>query len=322
MATAAQAAAGPQAGDHRLPTGLFRYVWQEGRTPQVWLCLLAALVFPLSMAPLELQRRIVDRAIGNEDLRLLALLGAVYLTVVLVQGGLKYMLRFYRGVVSERAVRRLRRRLRAAPAQTQGAPDGDGGRGETVSIVTAEVERVGGFIGESLSEPVLQIGIFASILGYMLVVEPLIAIVSLGFFVPQLAFVPLLQRAVNRRARRKVELVRELGKLIVAPRDDRGGSYHERLNRVYSVRLQYYALKFLIKFLNNLMNQLAPLSVLMIGGYLVTTGATTVGTVVAFIDGFRRLADPSRELLAYYRLMAETQVQYRLIARRLTAPGG
>jgi hypothetical protein len=39
--------------------------------------------------------------------------------------------------------------------------------------------------------------------------------------------------------------------------------------------------------------------------------------VVAFISGFQRLADPSRELLAYYRLAAETHVQYRLIARRL-----
>jgi hypothetical protein len=29
------------------------------------------------------------------------------------------------------------------------------------------------------------------------------------------------------------------------------------------------------------------------------------------------MADPSRQLLAYYRLAAETQVQYRLIAQRL-----
>jgi ABC-type bacteriocin/lantibiotic exporter with double-glycine peptidase domain len=42
----------------------------------------------------------------------------------------------------------------------------------------------------------------------------------------------------------------------------------------------------------------------MVGGYLVTSGATTIGTVVAFISGFQRLADPSRELLAYYRLAA------------------
>jgi hypothetical protein len=41
--------------------------------------------------------------------------------------------------------------------------------------------------------------------------------------------------------------------------------------------------------------------------------------VVAFISGFQRLADPSRELLAYYRLPAETQVEYRLIACRVSA---
>jgi len=44
------------------------------------------------------------------------------------------------------------------------------------------------------------------------------------------------------------------------------------------------------------------------------------GGVVAFISGFQRLADPSRELLAYYRLAAETRMQHRLIARRLV-PG-
>jgi hypothetical protein len=45
----------------------------------------------------------------------------------------------------------------------------------------------------------------------------------------------------------------------------------------------------------------------------------TVGTVVAFISGIQRLADPSRELLAYGPPGGETQVQYRLIARRLSA---
>lgn len=299
------------------PGGLYRYVWRESGRHQAWLCALAALVFPLSMLPLELQRRIVDRAIGDADVELLGLLGAAYLAVVLVQGALKYVLRFYRGVVSERAIRRLRRWLHAVEASRPVTDDeAEGERGRAVSIIAAEVERVGGFVGEALSEPLLQLGIFLSVLAYMLFVEPVIALISLAFFVPQLIFVPLLQRAVNRRARHKIELVRELGeRLMNDPEDDAG--FGRRLDRIYRVRLQYYALKFLIKFLNNLMNHLAPLSVLMVGGYLAIAGATTVGTVVAFIAGFRRLADPSRELLVYYRLAAETRVQYRLLAARL-----
>ncbi len=305
--------AGRRAHDRALPEGLFRYVWQESRRHQLWLCLLAGAVFPLTMVPLELQKRIIDRAIGNEDLRLLWLLGGVYFVVVLLQGSLKYALRWYRGLVGERAIRRLRAWVQRAPGHGAAGSDDDEGRGESVSIVSNEVERVGGFIGESFSEPVLQVGIFVSVLGYMLVVQTDIALVSLGFFVPQAIFVPLLQRAANRRAQRKVKLVRELGELLVMPEDDRGARYRDRLNRIYRIRLQYYALKFLIKFLNNLLNHVAPLSVLMVGGYLAVQGATTIGTVVAFISGFRRLADPSRELLAYYRLEAETRVQYRLI---------
>lgn len=39
----------------------------------------------------------------------------------------------------------------------------------------------------------------------------------------------------------------------------------------------------------------------LLGGVdLVIEGATTIGTVVAFISGFQRLADSSRELFAYY----------------------
>jgi ABC-type bacteriocin/lantibiotic exporter with double-glycine peptidase domain len=303
-----------QATERALPDGPFRYVWRESRRHQIWLCLLAGAVFPLTMVPLELQRRIVDHAIGNQNLGLLWLLGGVYVVVVLLQGGLKYALRWYRGLVGERAIRRLRARVQQAHRRDTGSTADDVGRGESVSIVSNEVERVGGFIGESLSEPVLQVGIFVSVLGYMLAVQTTIALVSLAFFVPQAIVVPLLQRAANRRAKRKVRLVRELGELLVIPPDDRGAGYRDRLDGVYGVRLQYYALKFLIKFLNNLLNQVAPLSVLMVGGYLAIQGATTIGTVVAFISGFQRLADPSRELLAYYRLAAETRVQYRLIA--------
>jgi ABC-type bacteriocin/lantibiotic exporter with double-glycine peptidase domain len=81
--------------------------------------------------------------------------------------------------------------------------------------------------------------------------------------------------------------------------------------------MSYYRLKFLSKLLTNFMNYLAPLSVLLVGGYLAIEGQTTVGTIVAFISGFERMADPSRQLIAYYRLASESQVQYRLIVDRL-----
>ena len=293
----------------RWPDSIFRFAWRESARHQPWLCLLAALIFPLTMVPLELQRRIIDRAIGDQNLELLFWLGAIYFGTVLLQGGLKYLLRVYRALVSERATLHLRRAAHVGDRHDE--------QGETVSIVASEVERVGGFVGEAFSEPILQGGILVAVLGYMLVVEPTIALVSLCFFVPQILLVPMIQRFINRRALRKVELVRELGEQIVASVEH--DHYDRTAGRVYGVRMSYYRWKFFSKLLTNFMNHLAPLSVLVVGGYLVINGETTVGTIVAFISGFERMADPSRQLIAYYRLASESQVQYRLIADRLAA---
>jgi ABC-type bacteriocin/lantibiotic exporter with double-glycine peptidase domain len=65
----------------------------------------------------------------------------------------------------------------------------------------------------------------------------------------------------------------------------------------------------------NLLNGLAPLSVLLVGGVMVIEGETTIGVVVAFISGFDRLSTSLRELIAYYRVAAQAAVQHRMIAR-------
>lgn len=290
------------------PGSIFAFAWRESARHQPWLCVCWRR--RSSRSPWYRSNCSGGSSIARSVIRtseLLFWLGAIYLGTVLLQGGLKYLLRVYRALVSERATLHLRR---AAHGQNRHDE-----QGETVSIVASEVERVGGLVGEAFSEPILQGGILVVVLGYMLVVEPTIALVSLCFFVPQILLVPLIQRFINRRALRKVELVRELGGQIVA---SVGHDHYDRTaSRVLGVRMSYYRWKFLSKLLTNFMNHLAPLSVLVVGGYMVINGETTVGTIVAFISGFERMADPSRQLIAYYRLASESQVQYRLIADRL-----
>lgn len=308
--------------DHEQPSPdhVFGYIRQVSGRAQIGLVVLSAVVFPLTMVPLELQRHIVDDAIGGGDLRTLLLLCGLYLGVVLIQGGLKYALQLFRGRVSENVIRRMRRRIASVAADDarRAGPDRYT-EGEVVPMAAAEVERVGGFVGASFSEPVLQAGILLSVLGYMVVVEPKVALVSLAVFLPQVIIVPLVQRVLNRRAQRIVTALRDLGERIVE--HDRhlgepGG--RDDIDRIYDNRMSYYRLKFLLKFLGNLFNHLGPLSVLLVGGYYTLQGETTVGTVVAFISGFERMADPARQLLAYYRLASESQVKYRLLADRVT----
>src|SRR6202008_4497644 len=79
------------------------------------------------------------------------------------------------------------------------------------AMIVAEVEPIGGFVGSSLSEPLLQGGIMLSILAYIVHLDRWMAAAALAPFLPQLVFVPLMQGAINRRAGARVWVLRQLG---------------------------------------------------------------------------------------------------------------
>jgi ABC-type bacteriocin/lantibiotic exporter with double-glycine peptidase domain len=59
------------------------------------------------------------------------------------------------------------------------------------------------------------------------------------------------------------------------------------------------------------------LIVLMVGGYLVIQGKTQVGTLVVFISGLGRIADPWDQIINFYREVSNTAVMFDMIAQRL-----
>ena len=95
-----------------LPANIYRYVWQESRWHQLVLVGLTACVSLLEVAPLELQRRIVNDVVKHRQYWLIITLCGVYFGAVLIQGGTKLVLNIYRNWVGESAVRDLRRRVR------------------------------------------------------------------------------------------------------------------------------------------------------------------------------------------------------------------
>lgn len=305
-------------GDDTPARSLLRYVWRMSGPHQVWVCLLALIVASLSMVPLELQRRIINNAVDERDLQLLAGLGIAYLALLLIQAGLKFALRIYQGWLSESAVRYSRQHL-AQMHERHGENTSDtDGRGRAVSVIATEVDKLGGFVGEGLSQPVINLGMLVAIIGYMLVVEPLVAAFSLLILLPQVLVVPVIQQRLNRLIEKRLSLIRTLSDSIAAPdAEETGGEagLATQLDNIYGNRMRIFVAKFATKGLVNLLNGLAPLTVLLAGGYLVLQGETTVGVIVAFMSGFDRLADPLRELLAYYRVAAQANVQHRMIAR-------
>jgi ABC-type bacteriocin/lantibiotic exporter with double-glycine peptidase domain len=74
----------------------------------------------------------------------------------------------------------------------------------------------------------------------------------------------------------------------------------------------------MMKALLNLLNGLAPLGVIVAGGWLAVSGETTVGVIIAFVGGFSRLGGPIRQLIVFYREAAEASVRHQMIARWMT----
>ena len=297
---------------------LYRYIWQTSARDQIVLSVLSACVFLLELAPLELQRRIVNAAVGHKPFRLIGVLCLIYLGVSLLHGAIKLVTNVYRGSVGEKTNRHLRMQL--APTEQSIAAGGD--PGVRISIIVSEAEAVGGFAGGSFSEPVLNAGILLSVFGYMLYVEPWMALVALLMFSPQLLFIPALQEAINRRTKRRIETLRAVSAAIVREAADGArapGShvYRRRIGYVYLLNVQIFIRKFGINFLMNLLFSLGVIGILAVGGWLVLNDRTEVGTIVAFISGVNRMNAPWGDLINWFRELTNAGTKYRLIAAEL-----
>jgi ABC-type multidrug transport system fused ATPase/permease subunit len=283
------------------------------------LVLMATVLFVADLAPLDLQRRIVNAALPGGSARTIASLALLYIAAAAAMGGLKLGLNVYRSYVSESAVRRLRKTLlddlgRLAPGDRAEV------EGVEVSLVLAEVEPVGAFVGVSVSEPVLQGGIVVGTFGYMLYLNPLMAALALAAFSPQAVFVPLMQQAINRRVVTRTGTLRRISGGIIGQRRYKSSRFQDaRIDRVFQLNMGIFKLKFSMNFLMNLMHHSGVAMTLGFGGYLVVNGATELGTVVAFVAGLKQLNDPWGGLVDWFREMRVTQAKYGLLRQALDA---
>jgi ABC-type multidrug transport system fused ATPase/permease subunit len=300
-----------------LPKTLFGYIWKASARHQFGLCTLSATVFLLSAVPLELQRRIVNDAIGKGALDAILWLALAYAAVALAEGGIKLWLNVYRSWVSERAVRHLRHDIGEFTHRALAADHRAMAEGVEISMMLSESEPIGGFVGISLSEPLLQGGILLSVFGYLAWLEPWMALLSVAVFSPQLVFVPLMQRAINRRAAERIRTLREVSGEIVGAGD--AGTVaivaqHGQIDHVFRVNMGIFKLKFTMNFLMNLMHHLGVATALGVGGWYAVNGQIEVGTVVAFISGLAKVNDPWGDLVNWFREMTVVGMRYRLVA--------
>ena len=330
-----------------MDNSIYRYVIRHSLRAQVVLTLLAIASFPFLYAFYELPKQIVNRVIQGDTgdfpaailgvsfsrFEYLFILCGGFLVLVIANQAFKYAINVLAGRTGERMLRRLRYDLYARVLRFPLPHFRKLSHGEIITMITAEVEPLGGFIGDAFKLPVFQGGYLLVILAFLLVQNWVMAAAAVALYPLQFYVVPKLQRRVNSFAKERVRLVRRLsvriGETVSGVQEIRGNdtSAYERaamsaaLGEIYIVRLRIFIWKFVIKFLNNSINHLGPFCFYSIGGYFVILGRLEIGTLMAAIAAHKDLAAPWKELLNYYQRREDARIKYEQVTTQFSPPG-
>ena len=328
------------ATDDALPSSIYGFILRYSLREQVYLVVVTLLSFPFLYYSLELPKVIINQAIGGKkfpqeilgielgQIPYLVLLCSVFLVLVLINGAFKYHLNVRKGRVGERMLRRLRydlfERLLRFPMRHFDRT----ATGEIIAMLTAELEPVGGFIGDAFALPIAQAGTLLTIFLFMFVQNPLLGAAAIALYPLQAYFIPKMQRRIRELGRLRVRKVRSLsdriGESIAAQVEIRtnAGAQHQladishRLGEIYDIRFDIYNRKFLVKFLNNLLNQLTPFFFFVIGGYFVINGELSFGALVAVLAAYKELSAPWKELLDFYQNQQDVAIKYEQVVEQ------
>ena len=326
---------------------IYKYILRYSTPQQITLTILAIVSFPFLYVFYELPKEIINGAVEAktrtfpveffgiefDQFDYLFTLCGLFLLLVAINQGFKYVINVYRGVTGERMLRRLRFDLYGRVLRFPLPHFRKTSQGEVVTMITGEVEPLGGFIGDAFSLPVFQGGTLLVILGFLFIQDWAMALAAVALYPIQLYIIPKLQRKVNNFGRERVRLVRRLSEKIgetisgvpeIHAHDTAAfelAEFSHRLGLIYEVRLKIYVWKFIIKFINNSINHLGPFCFYAIGGYLVIEGQLEIGTLLAAIAAYKDLAAPWKELLNYYQRQADARIKFEQVIEQFEPPG-
>ncbi len=306
---------------------------------------MTALSFPFLYFSLDLPKIIINKAISGKNIpseifgvpidqiEYLLVLSLAFLLLVCINGGFKFYVNVFRGQLGERMLRRLRFDLLARVLRFPLPQFRRVSQGEVIQMVTAEVEPLGGFVGDSVALPAFQGGTLITILIFMFVQDWMLGLAAIALYPIQGYIIPKLQWHVNQLGKARVQNVRRLSEKIgesvsgIEELHANDGArrvlatFTERLGTIYDIRYEIFQRKFFIKFVNNFIAQLTPFFFYSIGGYLVIKGDLTFGALVAILAAYKDLSAPWKELLTYYQRLADSKIKYDQVIEQFDPPG-
>lgn len=325
-----------------METSLHRYVWTHSRRETTFLIALTLLSLPIYYVTLDIPKNIFNQGILGKNVAFpkdvfgipldqvgyLFWLCFLFFFSVLINGGIKQYINTYKGRLGERMLRRLRYELVSRIMRFPLPHFRKVSSGELIPMITAEVEPLGGYMGDAFAQPLIQAGTLLTIATFLFIQNPIMGVAAIVFFPIQGYIIPKMQRKVNQLGKERVRAMRKvserIGEAVAGAQEIHAhgtsnyerADFSDRLGKVFGIRFQIYIRKGQVKFLNNFLNQMAPLMFYSLGGYLVIQGELTAGALAAALTAHKDMSAPWKELLDYYQQTADSKIKYEQVTEQ------
>ncbi|WP_310201595.1 cyclic nucleotide-binding domain-containing protein [Ancylobacter sp. 3268] len=340
--------------------GIFDYIWRNSRREQVKILVIVCLSLPFYYLSLDLPKYIISDALqgrafpaGQETARLfhvtldlpaalggtrtlfegvwldrisyLFVLSGIFLLLVLINGGFKYVVNMRKGALGERLLQRLRFDLFSAllgfrPEAFQRIKPS-----EAATVIKDEVEPIGGFVGDAFVQPVFLGGQALTALLFILVQNLWLGLIALGMILVQGTIIPRLRREQIRLGRQRQVVSRafagKIGEVVesIGEIANHGTSAVEKsqvsqlLEHLFGIRYRLYERKFAVKMLNNLLAQITPFLFYAVGGFFALTGRLDLGQLIAVIAAYRDLPPPVKDLIDWDQQRLDVEAKFQQV---------
>jgi len=315
-----------------MSSGIYSYVLKRERGKQLLLLVLIGVHIGVRLLPLEMQKRIINVAIGQQNLRLLLFYCGLFIGAILVSCLLKYSYNLLGSVIGENMLREFRRDIFSHIMRLPTQFFRKTSTGTLVTVLNTEVGALGGFFSEAVSAPVIGVLTLLAFAGYLFYLHPLLAAISILLFPAELLFIPFLQKKINRLNARRIQLSRDLSNCVqdsfsavTEVHTNATFDYEEHklggwADRIRETTIRHAVLKYFIKFLSNFFASLGPFLLFLVGGYLIITGRFDLGALVAFVSAYRQLNDPWKELLTFYQNYQDNRIRFEQVSSYMEMP--
>ncbi|MFW5836770.1 MAG: ABC transporter ATP-binding protein/permease [Desulfovibrionaceae bacterium] len=277
------------------------------------------------LLPLEMQKKVVNEAIGMKKLDLLYLYCGIYLAAVIVASGLKYVINILQTYIGQQSLAQLRKDLYSHILTLPLSYFRKANPGMVVSSLVSEVASTGELVGMSIAVTVTNTLTLLAFSIYLFYLNWLLALLTMILYPIIMIVVPRLQVRTNRANKERVDVTRNLSssinEAINGIHEVHGnGSHHiennkysEFVDQLFRIRIVWILYKHGIKVLNNFFQNLGPFFLFIVGGWLAINGRFDLGALVAFLSANEKLLDPWKELMDFYQVYQDATTRYERV---------